>query len=382
MSQFKFKYISYTDILESAKWKHMIDAIEQSIDENLLVNWLPWCGKSTIATHRLDKLKNKNGLLLTFWNLLTSYLSQSLKDNLSKTKVQAFWKWFYAMRRKVWLDHIDIKNINWDVIKDTFEKIAENQWKYDFLFIDEWQDLPKELYPLLNIISNHLSVFADDAQQLYWNWKNANLNDIINWIDPIQFELNINRRNPKQMYEFAYQFNPTHAEKWNLKLMTNKSDSVEVYNCNTKENELNKIIELLEEYEWKNIAILFSNQDAIDEYKIELEKHDIKFTIYHSNNNKLDNFNSPLLTTFHSVKWLEFPIVIIPWLYPEHKWKFITNNHFFVAITRASEKLIITHHNWGSEIEDKIKNIDSNLYEEYKIWKIVEKEMSLDEIPF
>jgi hypothetical protein len=31
--------------------------------------------------------------------------------------------------------------------------------------------------------------------------------------------------------------------------MTNKSDSVEVYNCNTKENELNKIIELLEEYE-------------------------------------------------------------------------------------------------------------------------------------
>jgi hypothetical protein len=38
MSQFKFKYISYTDILESAKGKHMIDAIEQSIDENLLVN--------------------------------------------------------------------------------------------------------------------------------------------------------------------------------------------------------------------------------------------------------------------------------------------------------------------------------------------------------
>ena len=381
MAVFKFNYISYDKILESAKWKDMIDAIEQPSDENLLVNWLPWCWKSTIAVHRLDKFKNKKWGLLTFWNLLTSYIKLSMENEESKNKVFWFWSWFFLYRRKYWLENIDIKNITGDDFKKTFEKILLNQWKYDFLFIDEWQDLPKDLYEHLWIIANHISVFADDAQQLYWV-NNAKIENIINWINPIQYELNVNRRNPRGLYEFALAFEPKNAEKWNLKLMTNKPDPVEVYICNSFDSEYNKILSLIDEYNWKNIAILFTRGEAVTKLSEQLQKDEIIHSTYHKDidNKELYILNSPIITTFHSVKWLEFDIVIIPWLYPDIKNNYVNENHFFVATTRASEKLIITHHNWNSEIEWRLKKINKNLYQEYTL--IDEEDIDVNDIPF
>lgn len=383
MSIFKFNYISYDKILESVKWRDMIDAIDQPTDENLLVTGLPWCWKSTIATHRLDKFRDKKWWLLTYWKLLTSYIKQWLEKEDSKEKVFWFWKWFYAYRRKYWLAFKNIKDITWEDIKETFELIKDNQWKYDFLLIDEWQDLPKDLYQHLWIIANHLSVFADDAQQLYSN-NNANVENIINGIDPVHYELNINRRNPKVLYEFALSLNPKNAEKWNLKLMTNKSDSVEIYKCNNDKHELNQILSLLDEHEWKNIAILFSKSEWVEKFGYELKSKNIDFSIYHKDVDDylILNLNSPILTTFHSSKWLEFDIVIIPWIYPDIRNNQINENHFFVAFTRASEKLIITHHNGNSEIEERIKNINKDLYEEYNLWDERENIEDTEQIPF
>ncbi len=304
-----------------------------------------------------------------------------MENEESKNKVFWFWSWFFLYRRKYWLENIDIKNITGDDFKKTFEKILLNQWKYDFLFIDEWQDLPKDLYEHLWIIANHISVFADDAQQLYWV-NNAKIENIINWINPIQYELNVNRRNPRGLYEFALAFEPKNAEKWNLKLMTNKPDPVEVYICNSFDSEYNKILSLIDEYNWKNIAILFTRGEAVTKLSEQLQKDEIIHSTYHKDidNKELYILNSPIITTFHSVKWLEFDIVIIPWLYPDIKNNYVNENHFFVATTRASEKLIITHHNWNSEIEWRLKKINKNLYQEYTL--IDEEDIDVNDIPF
>ena len=113
MPLFKFDYVSYDKILTSIKWKDMIDAIEQPFDEHLLVTWLPWCGKSTIATHRLDRLKKQKWLYLTYWKLLTTYVSQWLASNEAKSKTNSFWSWFF----KNWNIKKDIEKITNDDIK-------------------------------------------------------------------------------------------------------------------------------------------------------------------------------------------------------------------------------------------------------------------------
>ena len=90
-----------------------------------------------------------------------------------------------------------------------------------------------------------------------------------------------------------------------------------------------------------------------------------------------------------SSKWLEFDIVIIPWYYNELKNNKLNDNVYFVAFTRASEKLIITHHNWNSEIELKIKKMDTSLCDEYKIKENninnnsdISNEIDISDLPF
>ncbi|MDP2090358.1 MAG: 3'-5' exonuclease [Candidatus Gracilibacteria bacterium] len=382
MAIFKFNYISYDKILESAKGKDMIDAIEQPSDENLLVNGLPGCGKSTIAVHRLDKFKNKKGGLLTYGKLLTAYIKLSLENDLSKSKVFGFWNWFFLYRKKYGFEKKDIKDISGEDFRITFQRMLTEQGKYDFLFVDEGQDLPKDLYMHLGLIANHISVFADDAQQLYGD-KNAKVENIINGIDPIQYELNVNRRNPRGLYEFALAFNPNHVEKGNLKLMTNKSDPVEVYKCINFVKEYDKILSLIEEFDGKNIAVLFTKIEAVNKFSYLLNEDNVLHSVYHNeiSDNELYNLNSPIVTTFHSVKGLEFDIVIIPGLYPDIRNLHITGTHYYVAATRASEKLIITHHNSNSEIEEKINNIDKKLFEEYDLTE-ENDDINTNDIPF
>ncbi len=389
MANFKFNSISYDKIKESIQWKYMIEAIDSPIDTNLLVYWLPWAWKSTIAAHRLDKFnrQNKNVIYLTYWKLLSEFLKQWIDDIDAKVKFNSFWKWFYEIRKKLNLNYIKIENIKSEDVKETFSKYIEKYGKFDVIIIDEWQDILQYIYEHIWILSNHISIFADDAQQIMIRtWENK-MTEIIKWyLNTETYQLTLNRRNPKSLYEFALQLNPKNVEKWDIKLMENKPDPVIFFDCFDKQTELSQILNIINDNKSKNIAILFSQIEQISLFETDLKSENFyDYTLYNSESNfNINNFKSPLITTFKSVKWLEVDIVIIPNLYPSIEYKYLDNNQLFVAFTRAKEKLIITHHNWWSQIEKILSKFDSNTYSSYKIWidSWNKKEISIEDIEF
>ncbi len=110
-----------------------------------------------------------------------------------------------------------------------------------------------------------------------------------------------------------------------------------------------------------------------------------EYTKFHSSNNQnLSGFKNILITSFHSSKWLEFDIVIIPTINIGYWNRFIDDNLLFVAFTRAKEQLIITYVKWKSFIESKIRNFDKTSYDFYQrdSKNKISKEFSLEDIPF
>lgn len=389
MANFKFNLISTSEIIESPHWQFMLDAMRFKWD-NLIVYWPPWCGKSTIAGHRLEFLKEdkKNAIYLTYSNLLKEYVKQSFKDeNTIKDKINTFFSYLWFT-----LNDINYLEDNYQENRNACDeliqkRIQEHNYNYEEIIIDEWQDLPYWVYEKLLKKSKNISIFLDLAQSIYKKWlKNVDFNNIISYWTT--FQLQINRRNPRSLYEFALQLNPEWITKSDLKLMKNVSwDTVEIYECNDWELEMKEILDIIKENKTSNIWILvWNNQSEVDRFceKLNQTEYNWKYTKFHSNSNlNLENFQNIMVTTFKSAKWLEFDIVIIPnvnidWWYKNGN-NYIDDRLLFVAFTRAREQLIITYINWNNFVQNRIKDFDKKTY---KIYERKEKEISIEDIPF
>ncbi len=387
---FKFNFISRARILETPQWKDMIDAMDHSTDENLIVIWPPWCWKSTVAAHRLDYLKDKNIVYLTYNNLLAEYIKQSFEDwDIVKDKIKTFFSFFHFN-----LDEIKFLEQNYISKKTECLDLIENKFKglqkeLDVLIIDEWQDVPLDMYKHTTKLAKHNSIFLDVAQSIYDHWikTTEQFNQLKNYLNWVEYQLTINRRNPRWLFEFALQLNPTWVSTSNLKLMKVVSWSVEVYQCVNEVIEFNEILEIFKQAKNKNIGVLFHKRSEIDDFCRRLNEnwYQNEYTKFHSSNNQnLSGFKNILITSFHSSKWLEFDIVIIPTINIGYWNRFIDDNLLFVAFTRAKEQLIITYVKWKSFIESKIRNFDKTSYDFYQrdSKNKISKEFSLEDIPF
>lgn len=244
-------------------------------------------------------------------------------------------------------EYINYKKINnvydfYDIEKLALNKIKTNNIKYNYILIDEFQDTNNLQYELFkNLCSNNTYTFiVGDPDQSIYKFRGANnklINKYIKDFNAKLMYLNNNYRSTKNICLLANkvisknknrikkQLTPINLNNGIIKYMFFKNELIEY----------NYIIQYYEKIKskYRTIAILYRNNEQGYLYK--------KYFY-----NKYDNIN---ILTIHEAKGLEFDCVFLigvnDKVFPNYNNIVELEEErrlFFVAITRAKKKLIIS----------------------------------------
>jgi len=159
-------------------------AVEMDVKQHRLVLGSPGSGKTLVLLHRARHLLDERNIppersrIFVFTSALKAYIRTALDDlRLPADSVTTFDSWCQEFYR----GHVDRK-LPWDgkSKKPDFQAIRQGVRKavrsmsdvmplYDFLMVDEGQDLDAGAYEIMTAVASHLTVFMDHKQQLYEN---------------------------------------------------------------------------------------------------------------------------------------------------------------------------------------------------------------------
>ena len=106
---------------------------------------------------------------------------RKLEDTASTLKDKVLYRYFYEQRKCYGLDFDDIIYFALYILKQ--DKAVREKWqrRMEYIMVDEFQDIDKDLYELAEILSGHhknLFVVGDPDQTIY-TWRGADVNFIL-----------------------------------------------------------------------------------------------------------------------------------------------------------------------------------------------------------
>jgi len=328
-------------------------------------------GKTVVSLWRhiqnIDVL-NKSSMITTYTKTLNSYLLNSAKSLSHEA-------WKYIWTSQVIYTH-------------------RGTWKIDEIIIDEAQDLSFEHLQNMKNYANYISYGADFNQQLY---EGRVKEDEIKNLFPqnIEYALQQNFRNSYNILNFVKGILPElHISQSTLDELEYENIGLKpiMFIANDLDKEIEKIIELISEFtsDTHNIAILlpfgkdtFSNgklvKDSVDNYYKALTSQNIECSRYfnemNTDNIEISNIH---ITTYKSVKGLEFDTVIIPFMHKFQDYiqkdtflKIVNEEDYYVAFTRAKTNLYLLS-------SEKLDFIDNSICE----IEFLEKNIDYEDISF
>lgn len=338
MPQFKFNTISKTDIESSLGGAQMIRAIDYDGPYNLLITGCPGSGKTTVSMMRAERLINLGNqiLVLTYQDLLKNSLINIASIDLAP-HIFKFYKWYAGRFGYLEPNEQEVEMIS----------AMKNLNVFDEIIIDEGQDFESRIYRSLIEKCNKLTVGADNAQKVHDNGLKA---------DEIQFEiekkrivlpinLQYNYRNTFEIYNFARYFLPFNERANNNlaieRIPKGKGIIPTVFLVPDHEKRLSQLKILLEEAGDRNIAVLVYGVEEVNIYHQLILEMGLKCSKHHNKEHIGNYIENILVTTFKSAKGLEFQVVIMPDMETARNKIYKTEEHYYIACTRAKENLFL-----------------------------------------
>lgn len=157
-------------------------AVEMPADRHRVLSGGPGSGKTLVLLHRArhlaDTLRVRDGrfLVLVYTNALTAFLRAALADlGIPETAVRTFddwcaehWERFVSPRRPF---RSSGQAPDFRAIRDgVLGEVRRNPRRaplYDFVLVDEGQDLDARAFETLAAVSEHVTVALDPRQQIY-----------------------------------------------------------------------------------------------------------------------------------------------------------------------------------------------------------------------
>jgi superfamily I DNA/RNA helicase len=344
-----------------------IRAIELSPSEHRAITGGPGSGKTQVLLHRARHLCDTMHVaperfrIFVFTNVLKEYIKSALTDlRLPDDSVLGFNKWcmdFYKQHvsaRTPW----DAENKKPDfeaVRRAVHDKIASGQVKlplYDFILVDEGQDLDEEAFTLFARISRHVTVAIDNKQQIYDNGSTE---------AGIVFKLGMRQRNINfieafrvcpYLVEVAAHLIPGPAEREAFRQQKRTTQTERetplLYFARDFEDEKQMLYQMVRQRQLMNdrIAILFPQNRQVFGFAQGLKEVGIDVEVPKQGFGKSQipthDFNSsrPKLMPYHSAKGLTFDSVLMPRLVPS-SFKSVRPERIerlvFVGLTRAAK---------------------------------------------
>jgi superfamily I DNA/RNA helicase len=349
-------------------------AIRLGPEENRAIVGGPGSGKTQILLYRARFLKDKHRIfpakfrVLVYTNVLKDYIRSALPLlGLPDECVLTFDHWC----RLFYEEHIG-RTLPWDAthktpdfaaIRQAVAALIENRKVklplYDFVLVDEGQDLDIGVFNLLSKIAKHVTVCLDSKQKIYDTDSNE---------QSILSVLGIQRRNISLIDAFrvcpylvrlASVLIPEQGER-DAFVNQARTEQVErqmpfLYLADSYADEKEKLFQMIRERQLKNdsIAILFPINKQVFGYAQGLKEAGIEVEVPQKGKTKgkipTHDFGSsrPKLMSYHSAKGLTFDSVFMPRL-TSRAFEFTRQSQerisklLFVAITRATKWVFIS----------------------------------------
>jgi superfamily I DNA/RNA helicase len=338
-------------------------AVQLSTAENRAIVGGPGSGKTQILLHRArhlvdtQKVPEKKYCILVFTNVLKEYIKTALRDlRLPEDNVITFAHWcrtYYQenISKKLPWD-ASAKMPDFDAISRAAMSLASTKGKiFDFVLVDEGQDLAEEIFSFLTSISKHVTVCLDNKQQIYDNGSTES---------GILYRLGIKKHNINLIDAFRVcpylvdvaaelipDANQREAFRNQARQPQTERQTPLVYFARNFEDEKQMLFQIVRERLLKNesIAILLPQNRQVFGFAKGLHEVGIDVEVPAKGTGSVfptHDFSSsrPKLMSFYGVKGLTFDTVIMPRLVPGS----FTNVRperierlLFVAITRATK---------------------------------------------
>ncbi len=372
-------------------------------DEHRIIHGVAGSGKTMILGFRamqLARAMQRPILVLCYNKTLAARLDQLMGERGLSDKVQVynFHKW---CRQMLSAYHVDLPSKEGKSTDAFFAEMVEQviagvdrgqipRFQYGAVLVDEGHDFEPDWYKLIvqmiDPATNSLLVLYDDAQNIYGqahrkqvSWKSLGVQ-----AQGRTTILKLNYRNTLEILAVARGFasellTERVGEDDDVPLIAPESAGrrgplPELIRTDTAAAQLQVLItQLRDEYAhgrpWSDMAVIFRNQWEGEKLQEALKREDIPCRLAEGNG-KSSLFvveDSVKLVTMHSSKGLEFPFVIIPGLgsLPKAgKSEADEARLLYVAMTRATERLLLIHHDdsvFSKRIRDSINDVQAQL---------------------
>jgi len=326
------------------------------LEGNFLVTGPPGTGKTVMALYRSALLRRQQrpAHLLTYSRLLSRYV-RSATDSLQidETAVATMHSWL----ARFWLKnyHKRVPSLapyrhDWQTIFASMKRLPPKE--APDLLIDEGQDLPKEFYIMARLVSEHLTVFADENQRM--TDTNSTLADIrahAGIDDDGVRTLTRNYRNTREIAAFSARFYtglPSGIP--DLPERTGEPPRLESYPSLAAE--VDAIVRYTATNDDLEVGVLLPSKKLVKSFYNRLKgKVAVPIRYYLSGENASIAFDDPGVTilTYQSAKGLEFDTVFLAALnqvtlspdLPE------TRMQYYVLTSRARDRLFLSYHDEG-----------------------------------
>lgn len=347
-------------------------AITLGADEHRAIVGGPGSGKTQILLYRAQHLSRKYKIgpeayrVFVYTNVLKDYIQSALPLlDLPHDNILTFDHWCRLFYEK----HIN-RRLPWDSahkmpdftlmragVARALDQGAVKLPMYDFVLVDEGQDLPDRVYRTLSKVSRHITVCLDRKQQIY---------DTGSAEEEVLSVLGLRRRNMSLIDAFrvcpylvklAAEFIPDPGEKQAFVNQTRQPQTEKqtpyLHLAGSAEEELSELYRVVRERQMKNdrIAILYPQVRQVLGYARRLLEAGIEVEVPPRRWGKAEfpphDFNSsrPKLMPYHSVKGLTFDTVIMPRLTRDSFGRFSAERIerlLFVGITRAAKWVFLS----------------------------------------
>ena len=308
--------------------REQLRAIEFDPRENRVILGGPGSGKTQILLHRGQFLQERFGVgrhgfrIFVYTNALRAYIQSALKLlNLPDDTVLTLDSWCMAFHREQiggrtpW--NSAARCPDFDAIrKAVLGKLqADGRRIYDFVLVDEAQDLDHGAFQLLAAMANHITVCADHKQQIYDH--GSQIGSILQWLGvrrgnatlletyrccPYIVQLASHLIDDKLEREAYIRQARTSQTERETPLLIYAQDA---------QDEKKQLIDLVRTRlaKGERVAVLFPQQRQAFGYATAMKEEGIEV----ENPKELDfNSDKPKLMPYHSAKGLTFDTILMP----------------------------------------------------------------------